>query len=249
LGVRGGFGVATASALLYGLAALAQSQGWITPLYTLSVLDNALLFAVLVYLLAGVVAIFERWVFRSLGEHEQTLARQVAALEAANGEKADLLASLSQQLEQQKELLAELQASDAARDELSAALRQASSPVIPILDEVVVVPIAGDLDAERVDRLLSDVLDEIERHSARLALLDITGVPEVDEHAADGLLRIVDGAGLLGTECVLVGIRPEVAHAVLDLGIDLSTITSRRDLQSGVEYALARTGRTIITAA
>jgi len=241
LGARGGFVVATASAVLYGLAALAQSQGWITPRYALSTVDNVLLFAILAYLIAGVVAVFERWVFRSLGEHEQALGHQVAALEAADREKADLLASLRQQL-------AELQASDAARDELSSTLRQIANPVIPILEEVVVVPITGELDAGRTERLLSDVLDEIERHGARLALLDVTGVPAMDERAAGGLLRIVDGAGLIGAECVLVGIRPEVAHTVLDLGIDLRALTSRRDLQSGVEYALARTGRMITTA-
>jgi anti-anti-sigma regulatory factor len=248
LGARAGFVVATASAALYGIAALAQSQGWFSPAYALSAIDNALLFAVLVYLLAGVVAVFGQWVYRSLGEHEEVLRRQVEALEAADGEKAGLLDALREQLEQQENLLTRLQASDEARDELSSALRQIASPVIPVLEHVVVVPVTGELDAGRVERLLEDVLDEVERHGARLALLDITGVPAVDEVAADGLLRVVDGVNLLGAECVLVGIRPEVAHAVLDLGIDLSEIISRRDLQSGIEYALARTGRHIVSA-
>jgi anti-anti-sigma regulatory factor len=246
LGGRAGFVVATLSSILYGAAAIAEELGWFTPMYAMSPSDHALFFMLFAYLLAGVVAVFGGWTYRGMREQTAALDQQVEALEAADREKTGLLGTLREQLEQQEQLLVDLQASDKARDELSSALRQIASPVVPILDRVVVVPVTGDLTAERIEQLLKDVLGEIERHSALLALLDITGVPAMDAAAADGLLRIVDGVSLLGAECVLVGIRPEVAHAVLDLGIDLSAITSRRDLQSGVEYALARTGRHIV---
>jgi rsbT co-antagonist protein RsbR len=248
LGGGAGFVVATLSSILYGAAAIAESQGWFTPMYAMSPSDHALFFALFSYLLAGVIAVFGRWTYRGMREQTVALDRQVEALEVADREKEGLLSSLREQLEQQERLLTELQAADAAQEALRSALREAANPVIPILEEVVVVTLAGDLDAARVQQLLRDVLDEVERHNARLALLDITGVPAMNEVAADGLLRIVDGVSLLGAECVLVGIRPDVAHAVLDLGIDLRTVTSRRDLQSGVEYALARTGRRIVAA-
>ena len=106
---------------------------------------------------SGIVAWLRRWILPRAQD-------EIAALEAADREKTDLVASLRQQLRQQEELLAELQASDAARDELSSTLRQIASPVLPILEEVVVVPITGELDTGRVEQLLSDVLAEIERH-------------------------------------------------------------------------------------
>ena len=127
-------------------------------------------------------------------------------------------------------------------------LLQISSPVLPILDEVVLVPITGELAPERMERLMRDVLTGMETHGARLAILDITGVPSVDQSIADVLLRMVDAIRLLGAECVLVGISPDVAHAMISLGISLSEITSKRDLQSGIEYAMAQSGRQIVAA-
>lgn len=249
LGGGAGFVVATLSSILYGAAAIAEAEGWFTPMYVMSPSDHALFFALFAYLLAGVIAVFGRWTYQGVREQANALNRHVEELEAADKEKAGLLSSLQEQFDRQERLVGELQASDTAQEVLRTALREAANPVIPVLDQVVVVPISGDLDAVRVEQLLQHVLKEVERLNARLALLDITGVPAMNEVAADGLLRIVDGVGLLGSECVLVGIRPDVAHAVLDLGIDLGTITSRRDLQSGVEYALARTGRRIVTSA
>jgi rsbT co-antagonist protein RsbR len=110
----------------------------------------------------------------------------------------------------------------------------------------VVVPVTGDLQEQQLDDTLRHVLGEFERHSARLAIFDLTEVPGLDGYGADGLIRLVKGASLLGIECVLVGIRPAAAKAILDLGVDLSALTGKRDLQSAIEYALARTGRRIV---
>ena len=79
-----------------------------------------------------------------------------------------------------------------------------------------------------------------------MALLDITGVSRISQDVAAKLVQAVEAIALLGTECVLVGVRPEVARSLIDLDIGPSQVVSLRDLQSGIEYALGRMGRRIV---
>jgi rsbT co-antagonist protein RsbR len=115
-----------------------------------------------------------------------------------------------------------------------------------VLDQVILAPLANSLQAQEMDPLLQHVLDEIEQHRARLAIFDLTGVPDVDGTEAESLIRLIKSTNLLGVECILVGIRPCVAGAILDAGLDLSALTGKRDVQSAIEYALERTGRQIV---
>jgi len=122
----------------------------------------------------------------------------------------------------------------------SATLRELSTPLIPITDQVVVMPLVGTVDARRADQVLETLLEGITRNQAQVAIVDITGVPVVDTHVANGLLRIAQSARLLGTSVILTGIRPEVAQTLVGLGVGMEGIITRSTLQSGIAYALGK---------
>jgi anti-anti-sigma regulatory factor len=245
LGWVAGFIVATVSTGLYAVAAFLEVQRALVPLALGPLIRQVAVFGVVAYLCAVLVAVFERWAYRSIRSYARALARQRVALQAADRERQMLVRSLQDQVTAQRQLVADLSAQRDERVDLRAALRQLTTPVMPVLDRVVVAPVVGDLDADRAEGLLRDVLDGVERHAARLAILDLTAVSHLDAAAADGLRRLVDGAGLIGAECVLAGIRPSVAHAILDLDVDLG-VASKRDLQGALQYALRRSGVQIV---
>jgi rsbT co-antagonist protein RsbR len=113
------------------------------------------------------------------------------------------------------------------------ALARSSIPLIPIAEHVIVMPLIGVLDAQRGPRMLETLLQGIAAHSARVAILDVTGVSVVDAEAADALLRAVRAARLLGAEVILSGIRPSVAQGILAL----HEITACGTLQAAIAFA------------
>ncbi|NJN18447.1 MAG: PAS domain S-box protein [Oscillochloris sp.] len=122
------------------------------------------------------------------------------------------------------------------------ALRELSTPIIPITDGVVAMPLIGSLDSMRIQQVMETLLEGVGSTRAETAILDITGVPVVDTQVADALLRAARAVKLLGAQVVLTGIRPEVAQTLVGLGLDLSGITTRATLQSGIAFALAASG-------
>ena len=246
LGANAGFVVATIATVVYALAAALQVRGWTIPGLIPPSFEEILVFAIFAYLGAGLIAVFGQSSKRSMRNYARALHQQWTALQASDHEKKLLLQSLHEQTNEQRQLSARLQASNDEQDALRSTLQQAATPVIPVLEQVVIVPITSDLHQQPLDEMLQHVLDQFERHSAHLAIFDLTEMPGMDGYGADGLIRLVKGASLLGIECVLVGIRPAAAKALLDLGVDLSALTGKRDLQSAIEYALARTGRRIV---
>lgn len=129
-----------------------------------------------------------------------------------------------------------------ARDGLLQTIRELSTPVLPIHEGVLVVPLVGRMDSERGRQLTEALLDGIQRHQAEIVIIDITGVRTVDTAVASHLIQTTRAAALLGTECVLVGIAPSVAQILVQLGVDFGALTTRRDLQDGVAYAIERKG-------
>jgi rsbT co-antagonist protein RsbR len=124
-----------------------------------------------------------------------------------------------------------------------AALRELGTPLVPIADGVVAMPLVGAIDEARAERMLDALLEGITREGAQVAILDITGVRDVDARAAGGLLAAARAARLLGTEVVLTGVQPSVAQALVEIGADLGSIATRATLSEGVRFALGRTGR------
>ncbi len=157
------------------------------------------------------------------GSLEVTVSERTAALEAA-------LRDIRQQADEQAHLLAE----NAQQRDF---IREMSVPVLPISADTLVMPLVGALDSARLVHIQEQALGHLETSRARHLLLDITGVPVVDTQVAQGLIRVVQAARLLGASVVLVGIRPEVAQSIVGLGIDLSGIRTHSTLQSALGLA------------
>jgi rsbT co-antagonist protein RsbR len=120
------------------------------------------------------------------------------------------------------------------------ALVELSTPLIPIANGVVVMPLIGSIDSGRAQKVLETLLSGVAESRANRVILDITGVPVVDTQVANALLRAAQAVKLLGAQIILTGIRPEVAQTLVGLGIDLSGIQTLGTLQSGIALALGR---------
>ncbi|NTU83896.1 MAG: PAS domain S-box protein [Chloroflexales bacterium] len=118
------------------------------------------------------------------------------------------------------------------------ALLELSTPLIPISDHVVVMPLIGSIDTRRAQLMIETLLQGISSTGARIAILDITGVPLVDTQVANTFIHAAQAVQLLGAKVMLTGIRPEVAQTLIGLGIDLSSIMTCSTLQSGIAAVL-----------
>lgn len=148
------------------------------------------------------------------------------------------------ELEQSRE---QLRKTVEEQERLIQAIREMSTPVVPIYDEIIVLPLVGSIDSRRSAQIMEALLNGIQHYAAEIAIIDITGVSVVDTSVANHLIQTTRAASLLGAHCVLVGISAEVAQAMVHLGIDLSTVVTRSNLQAGIEYALDRLGKQITT--
>jgi rsbT co-antagonist protein RsbR len=122
--------------------------------------------------------------------------------------------------------------------EQAAALMQFATPLVPISDDVLVMPLVGALDSQRAEQVLSTLLEGVSKSQARIAILDITGVGVVDTQVADALLRAAKAVALLGAQVVITGIRTEVAQTLVQLGASLGDVVTRATLQAGVAFAM-----------
>lgn len=124
-----------------------------------------------------------------------------------------------------------------------ALLSELSTPLIPISDSVVIMPLIGTIDTRRAQQLLDTLLEGIQNQRARVAILDITGVTTVDTMIAGVLVNAASAARMLGAQVILTGLRAEVARSLVHLGVDLGSVVTRASLQSGVAYAIGLTHR------
>ena len=120
------------------------------------------------------------------------------------------------------------------------ALRELSTPLVPIADGVVAMPIVGSIDQARAERIMSTLLDGIGHHGAHAVILDITGVRTVDTNVASAIVSAARAVRLLGARVVVTGVRAEVARTLIEIGTDLEGIVMRGNLQSGIAFALRR---------
>jgi len=121
-----------------------------------------------------------------------------------------------------------------------AVLRELMTPLLPIAEGVVVMPIVGNVDSARTQQIMETLLEGIAAQQAGRVILDITGVKVVDTQVANALIRAAQASQLLGAQVVLTGIGPEVAQTLVHLAADLQGIVTRSTLQSGIAYALDR---------
>lgn len=116
-------------------------------------------------------------------------------------------------------------------------IAEISTPVIRVWDGIVAMPIIGTLDSARTQVVMENLLQEIVETSSSIAILDISGVPAVDSLVAQHLIKTVSATRLMGAECIISGIRPEIAQTVVHLGIDLSSVITKSTLASALKHA------------
>ncbi len=112
-----------------------------------------------------------------------------------------------------------------------------STPVVKIWEGILAVPLIGTLDSSRAMMVMESLLQEIVNTGSSIAILDISGVPMVDTMVAQNLIKTVSAARLMGAECIISGIRPEIAQTIVHLGIDLSSIVTKASLASALKHA------------
>ncbi len=136
-------------------------------------------------------------------------------------------------------------AEQALAAEQRAAMLRISTPLLPVADGVVVLPLIGSLDPERAEQVMQALLAGVVEHRATTAILDITGLHTVDTSAAEALMRTARAIRLLGAEAIVTGVRPAVAQTLVTLGTELGGLVVLGDLKAGIRHALARrTART-----
>lgn len=118
-------------------------------------------------------------------------------------------------------------------------IAEISTPVIRVWDGILALPIIGTLDSARTQIVMESLLEEIVESGSTIAILDISGVPAVDSLVAQHIIKTVAATRLMGAECIISGIRPEIAQTVVHLGIDLSNIVTKASLASALRYAFA----------
>ncbi|HDQ73127.1 MAG TPA: tetratricopeptide repeat protein [Chloroflexi bacterium] len=127
------------------------------------------------------------------------------------------------------------------------AIQELSSPVIPIMDRILVMPLVGSIDSMRAREITRALLAGIGAHRAKVVILDITGVSVVDTGVAEHLNRTIQAARLKGAHTIVTGVSDAVAETIVDLGIDWEAIETLADLQTGLRAALARMGHQIVS--
>ena len=144
------------------------------------------------------------------------------------------------------------EAYSAAREQIIAdqatAMMELSTPVVRLWDGVIAVPLVGTLDSARTQLVMEKLLEELVTAGASHAVIDITGVPTVDTEVAQHLLKTAGAARLLGAECIISGIRPQVAQTIVSLGIEFGDIATKATLADALALALRQAGLKVVPA-
>jgi rsbT co-antagonist protein RsbR len=124
-------------------------------------------------------------------------------------------------------------------------IAELSTPVVKLWDGILALPLIGTLDSARTQVVMENLLQTIVDQNAEIAIIDITGVPTVDTLVAQHLLKTVAAARLMGADCIISGIRPQIAQTMVHLGVELN-VTSKATLADALALALQRTGRGVM---
>jgi len=127
-------------------------------------------------------------------------------------------------------------------------LLELSTPVVSLHDGILALPLIGTLDSERTQVVMENLLEGIVENEAAIAIIDITGVPTVDTLVAQHLLKTVAAARLMGAECIISGIRPQIAQTIVHLGVDLGNVSTKATLADAFRLALKRRNLVIVPA-
>jgi len=170
------------------------------------------------------------------------LIMDLQTLDMANQEKAALVELQTQELDDQREQLAaqqaELEHKLTTIHEQAEAIRELSTPILDVWEDIVALPVVGFIDSVRCMELMTMLLDEIVAKQTKCVIIDITGVEVVDTKTADYLLKVVRASSLLGVRCVLTGLRPTVAQTMVEIGADMREVRTLRNLREGLKDSI-----------
>ncbi|HEX2828528.1 MAG TPA: STAS domain-containing protein [Burkholderiales bacterium] len=124
-------------------------------------------------------------------------------------------------------------------------LLELSTPVVQLWDDILALPLVGTLDSARAQVVMETLLQKIVETEAAIAIIDITGVPTVDTLVAQHLLKTIAATRLMGADCIISGIRPQIAQTIVHLGVDLGEVVTKATLADAFAVALKRTGARI----
>ena len=184
---------------------------------------------------------------RFLFSFKQPLFAEIARMDDAKAQ-VDTLRSASMMLDNLGLLVTELH----QKKRESVIVRQQqemleiSTPVVKLWDGVLALPIIGTLDSSRTQTIMESLLEKIVETGSEIAIIDITGVPTVDTLTAQHLLKTVTAARLMGAECIISGIRPQIAQTIVHLGLELGDVMTKASLADAFKVALQRTNYAVV---
>jgi rsbT co-antagonist protein RsbR len=189
-------------------------------------------------------------------ETVQSLVMDIKTVSSANAEKEACLLMQQGELAAKSELLEvqrksieqheqELRVKAETIERQAVAIRELSTPVLEVWDDVLVLPVIGTVDTHRSERIMSNLLDSIVEKRTQWVIIDITGVEVVDTRTADHLIKMVRAAGLLGTSCLLCGLQPAVAQTLVGVGVELTEIVTERNLKQALAHCVRQMHRAV----
>jgi rsbT co-antagonist protein RsbR len=135
---------------------------------------------------------------------------------------------------------------EARTEELNSLVQELSSPIIPVLKGILVIPLIGKYNDERLSNLMEKALVELTRLKARYLLIDLTGIKQVDPYTIHGIQKLIQSVRLIGSRCFIVGVSAELSIEILGSNVNLEGIQSFSSLQQGVEYAIQQNGYELV---
>ncbi|HVJ15546.1 MAG TPA: STAS domain-containing protein [Polyangiaceae bacterium] len=155
----------------------------------------------------------------------------------------DMICSLSAEQERRMAYQAELEDKLSTIEKQRAAIRELSTPIMEVWDNVLCLPVVGIMDTARSSEMTSALLQAVVEKKARCTIIDITGIDVMDTRTVDHFMRMARAVRLLGAECVLTGINPHIAQTVVHMGIDMSSVVTHRTLHEALQQFVARSER------
>ena len=161
-----------------------------------------------------------------------------ASIESADELMAQFARTLNDTVSDIESQIATIQRQQNTQAAMENLVRQLQTPILQLWDDVLALPVIGMVDSRRSQEMMETLLGEIVTHRCKYVIIDITGVEIVDTRTADHFVKVMKSAELLGTRCVMTGIRPAVAQTLVELGVDLSSIRTLRNLEEGLRDCL-----------